>query len=50
VLPAGSYLVASNDLLTGYLDDCRISSLDDIRIRVFFSLVVHHNTGNLLSL
>jgi hypothetical protein len=36
VLPAGSYLIASSDLLTGYLDDCRISSLDDIRVRAFF--------------
>jgi hypothetical protein len=36
VLPAGSYLAAFSDRLTGRLDDRRISGLDGIRVRAFF--------------
>ncbi|RLN36222.1 uncharacterized protein C2845_PM03G26860 [Panicum miliaceum] len=36
MLPAGSYLAAFNDCLTGRLGDRRISGLSSIRVRVFF--------------
>ncbi|RCV26036.1 hypothetical protein SEVIR_5G219700v4 [Setaria viridis] len=36
VLPAGSYLAAFNNRLTGRLDDRRISGLSGIRVRAFF--------------
>jgi hypothetical protein len=36
VLPAGSYLTAFSNRLTGCLNDRHISGLDDIQVRAFF--------------
>jgi hypothetical protein len=36
VLPAGSYLAAFSDHLTSYLNNRRISGLDDIRVMAIF--------------
>ncbi|XP_066311239.1 uncharacterized protein [Miscanthus floridulus] len=50
VLPAGGYLAAFSERLTGCLDDRRISGLDGIRVRAFFRWWSITGTDNLLSL
>jgi hypothetical protein len=50
VLPAGSYVAAFSDRLTGCLDDRCISGLDGIRVKAFFRWWSITGTGDLLSL
>jgi hypothetical protein len=47
---ATSYLATFSDRLTGYLDDCRISGHDSIRVRAFFHWWSIMGTDDLLSL
>jgi hypothetical protein len=50
VLPAGSYLAAFSDRLTGCLDDHRFLGLNGIHVRAFFCRWSITSTGDLLSL